>query len=230
VEHRRNYRPLLLLLPQGTYTVTQTVNGCTSAAGSGVATPITSNVPAPTVSVTNNCNNSVLTAGSFTGTLLWSTGATTTSITVTTAGTYTVKQTVNGCASPNGSGTAGTKTNACIIKQPDCFSYQWHCLHLHSNKHCGRNDIQLDTRSSCGYQQSRFQRDRRCFRNAYEHDCFPVNVTYVYTLTANGCTNTQNVVVTVNPVTIVNCTINGTSQLANFNSYLNSGRKIYLVQ
>ena len=25
----------------------------------------------------------------------------------------------------------------------------------------------------------------------------PVNVTYVYTLTANGCTNTQNVVVTV---------------------------------
>ena len=29
----------------------------------------------------------------------------------------------------------------------------------------------------------------------------PVNVTYVYTLTANGCTNTQNVVVTVNPAT-----------------------------
>ena len=28
----------------------------------------------------------------------------------------------------------------------------------------------------------------------------PVNVTYVYTLTANGCTNTQNIVVTVNPV------------------------------
>ena len=27
----------------------------------------------------------------------------------------------------------------------------------------------------------------------------PINVTYVYTLTANGCTNTQNLVVTVNP-------------------------------
>jgi hypothetical protein len=40
-----------------------------------------------------------LTAASFTGSLLWSNGATTSSITVTTAGTYTVTQTVNGCTS-----------------------------------------------------------------------------------------------------------------------------------
>ena len=46
----------------------------------------------------------------------------------------------------------------------------------------------------------------------------PVNVTYVYTLTADGCTNTQNVVVTVNPVTTVNCIINGSSMVADFNS------------
>ena len=46
----------------------------------------------------------------------------------------------------------------------------------------------------------------------------PVNVTYVYTLTANGCTNTQNVVVTVNPSVIVNCRINNTSLTSNFNS------------
>lgn len=32
----------------------------------------------------------------------------------------------------------------------------------------------------------------------------PVNVTYVYTLTANGCSNTQNVVVTVNPNPLLN--------------------------
>jgi len=37
----------------------------------------------------------------------------------------------------------------------------------------------------------------------------PVSVTYVYTLTAGGCTNNQNVVVTVNPVTTINCVING---------------------
>ena len=51
------------------------------------------------MTVVNNCGNSVLTAGSFTGSLFWSNGATTSSITVTTAGTYTVTQTVNGCTS-----------------------------------------------------------------------------------------------------------------------------------
>src|SRR4029077_16625731 len=88
------------------YTVAQTVNGCTSSSGSGVAAPSNLNVSAPTVSVVNNCGNSTLTATSFTGSLLWSNGATTSSITVTTAGTYTVTQTVNGCTSPSGSGVA----------------------------------------------------------------------------------------------------------------------------
>jgi large repetitive protein len=87
----------------GTYTVTQTVGGCVSPNGSGVAAPLA--VPsAPVVTVTNNCGSSTLSA---TGTnLLWSTGATTASINVTTAGTYTVTQTVGGCVSPNGSGVA----------------------------------------------------------------------------------------------------------------------------
>jgi subtilisin-like proprotein convertase family protein len=87
----------------GTYTVTQTVSGCTSTIGSGIANPTP--VPAaPTVTVTDNCGSSTLTA---TGSnLLWSTGETTASISVTTAGTYTVTQTVGGCTSTNGSGTA----------------------------------------------------------------------------------------------------------------------------
>ena len=93
----------------GTYTVTQTINGCVSAAGSGTAAPVSSSVAAPTVGVTNNCGNSVLTATGTTGTLLWSNGATTASITVTTPGTYTVTQTVNGCVSPPGSGIAAPK-------------------------------------------------------------------------------------------------------------------------
>ena len=93
----------------GSYSVTQTINGCTSAAGSGTAAPLTSAVDAPVVNVVNNCGNSVLTATGFTGTLLWSNGATTASITVTTAGTYTVTQTVNGCMSPAGSGVAAPK-------------------------------------------------------------------------------------------------------------------------
>ena len=61
---------------------------------------------APSVAVANNCGHSVLTASGFTGALLWSTGETTESITVTTGGTYTVTQTVNGCTGDAGSGLA----------------------------------------------------------------------------------------------------------------------------
>src|SRR5678815_1627546 len=81
--------PSITVTAAGTYSVTQTINGCTSSPGSGVAAPVNANVSAPTVNVVNNCGSSTLTAGSFTGSLLWSTGATTASITVTTAGTYT---------------------------------------------------------------------------------------------------------------------------------------------
>lgn len=93
----------------GTYTVTQTVNGCTSSAGSGTAAPKTTPV-APGVSVVDNCGTSTLTATGFTGTLLWSTSATTVSITVNTSGTYTVTQTMNGCTSLSGSGIAAPKS------------------------------------------------------------------------------------------------------------------------
>jgi hypothetical protein len=92
----------------GTYTVTQTVNGCTSNMGSGIAAPLSSPA-APAISVVNNCGNSVLTASGFTGSLLWSNGGTTASITVTTGGTYTVTQTVNGCVSTAGSAVAAPK-------------------------------------------------------------------------------------------------------------------------
>ena len=89
----------------GNYTVTQTVDGCTSAAGNGIAAPVIKPT-APSVAVANNCGHCVLTASGFTGTLLWSTGETTESITVTTGGTYTVTQTVNGCTGDAGSGLA----------------------------------------------------------------------------------------------------------------------------
>jgi len=93
----------------GTYTVTQTINGCTSPVGSGTAAPLT--IPsAPIVSVIDNCGNSVLTASSYTGSLLWNTAATTNSITVTSAGTYSVTQTVGSCTSITGTGIAAPKT------------------------------------------------------------------------------------------------------------------------
>lgn len=88
----------------GSYSVTQTVNGCTSTPGSAIAAP-TARPAAPSVTVTNNCGTSTLSA-SATGTLLWSTGASTASITVATAGNYTVTQTVGGCTSLAASVTA----------------------------------------------------------------------------------------------------------------------------
>ena len=93
----------------GTYTVTNTINGCTSIAGSGVAAPVA--IPStPSVSVQNNCGNSVLSTNAP-GTLLWSNSASTSSITVTTGGTYTVTSSVNGCLSAVGSGIAAPYNN-----------------------------------------------------------------------------------------------------------------------
>ncbi|MES2647219.1 MAG: hypothetical protein V4717_10110, partial [Bacteroidota bacterium] len=55
-----------------TYTVTQTVNGCTSPTGSGTSAPKTT-PGAPKVDVVNNCDGSSdLTASDYTGSLLWS--------------------------------------------------------------------------------------------------------------------------------------------------------------
>jgi hypothetical protein len=94
-----------------TYTVTTTnASGCTLQ-GSGVAAPKTTPT-APVVNVVNNCDGtSTLTASEYTGTLLWSTGESTASITVQTAATYTVTTTnASGCTSLQGSGVAAPKT------------------------------------------------------------------------------------------------------------------------
>jgi hypothetical protein len=66
---------------------------------------------APHVNVINNCDGSSdLTASNYTGSLLWSTGATTATIHVTDAATYTVTQKVGDCTSAEGSGTSAPNT------------------------------------------------------------------------------------------------------------------------
>ena len=88
----------------GNYTVSQTAGGCSSLAGSGLATP-NPQPSAPIIKVDNNCGFSILSTTS-TGTLLWSTGATSNAINVRSAGTYTVTRTVNGCTSTVSSAVA----------------------------------------------------------------------------------------------------------------------------
>src|SRR5664279_4205103 len=107
----------------GTYTVTRTVNGCTSAAGSGVAAPNTVTAT-PVVTVVNSCGNSTLSIPAG-GTMLWSNGATTASITVATAGTYTVTRTSAGCTTAAGSGVAAPNaaTATPVVTVADNCSY-----------------------------------------------------------------------------------------------------------
>ena len=82
----------------GIYTVTYTSAGCTSSQSSGI-TVTTSQAPVITAGgPTTFCTGgSVVLTSSVTTNLLWSNGATTPSITVTTSGNYSVQNIVGGC-------------------------------------------------------------------------------------------------------------------------------------
>ncbi|PIE86541.1 MAG: hypothetical protein CSA03_04815, partial [Bacteroidetes bacterium] len=83
----------------GKYTLTQTIDDCESPEATVNIT--VNNVPnAPTITETKECGKTILTATNYTGTLKWSTGENTESITVTTDGKYTLTQTVDDCESP----------------------------------------------------------------------------------------------------------------------------------
>ncbi|MGN6804024.1 MAG: hypothetical protein ACTHJN_19150 [Ginsengibacter sp.] len=102
--------PTLNSVGSVTYYGQSTLGSCSSSRTS-VSLQIKSTPAAPKVDVKNNCDGtSDLTASEYTGSLLWSNNETTASIHVTSAGTYTVTQTVDGCTSANGSGTADPKT------------------------------------------------------------------------------------------------------------------------
>src|SRR4029078_8242688 len=78
---------------------------------SSLALTIKAKPAAPGVNVVNNCDGSSdLTATGCAGSLLWSNAATTSSIHVTNAATYTVTCTVDGCTRATGSGTSAPKT------------------------------------------------------------------------------------------------------------------------
>ncbi|GEM_PF-1439537 len=98
-------------LSAGNYTgITLTLNGCPSAAQTAtLADPSATAAPTVTTSAGSVCigQSAVLTASGCSGTLLWSTGETSTAITVSPVSTttYTVTCTVNNCVSPPGNVT-----------------------------------------------------------------------------------------------------------------------------
>lgn len=87
----------------GNYNITYTINYTPSI----ITCPITqtntivvkATPAAPVLQVTNSCGSSTVTATGVTGTLTWSDGGTGNPRTVTSAATFTVTQTTNGCTS-----------------------------------------------------------------------------------------------------------------------------------
>jgi hypothetical protein len=211
----------------GNYTVTQTVNGCTSPASIGTAAPIISVVPVPTVDVINNCGTSALTAGAFTGSLLWSNGAITPSITVAIGGNYSVTQTVNGCTSSPGSGVAAPKPTPALsgnlstsVNSGVSFTYVPTSTIANTTFNWSRAAIS-------GISNTATNGTGNITEALVNTTSSPVNVTYVYTLTSDGCTSTGNVVVTVNPVQSVDCMINGSVTSTFTNTTIPAGRYIW---
>ncbi|RZJ73602.1 Calx-beta domain-containing protein [Flavobacterium sp.] len=99
----------------GTYSVSVSNSGCSSATSASTLVTVNPIPATPTISAsgaTTFCQggNVVLTSSATTGNT-WSNGATTQSITVSTAGTYTVSVSNSGCGSAISAGTTVTVNN-----------------------------------------------------------------------------------------------------------------------
>jgi len=113
-------------LAPGTYQVSYQ-SGSGNCSGSATATVTVQALPTPpTIAVNDHCNGtSSLLASNYTGNLTWSTGQTTSAITVTTAGTYSLSQTINGCVSLPATVVANPLTpipapTGSVTSQPGC--------------------------------------------------------------------------------------------------------------
>lgn len=202
----------------GTYSVTQTVNGCTSDPASVTVSPLASNVPAPDLAIVNNCGNSVLTAtGVQNATFLWSTGQTGSSITVTTGGTYTVTQKVNGCISPARSGVATPKVKPVLSSNLSASVTSGSVFSYNATTTTPNTTLTWSRATASGISNAAASGIGDINETLVNTTSSPVNVTYVYTLSTSECTNSENVVVTVNPNNTVTCVVNG-SISSSFNS------------
>jgi len=156
-----------------------------------------------------------LTAESFSGSLLWSNGAATSSITVTTPGTYSVTQTLNGTTSAEASGVAAPKVMPTLSSNLSATAASG-TVFAYSPASTASGATYTWTRASVtGISNAAASGAGSISETLVNTTSSPVNVSYVYTLSSNGCTNTQTVVVTVNPS--IGCMISNSSLSSNFN-------------
>jgi hypothetical protein len=177
----------------GTYTVTVTSNnGCV-----GTSSPQTVTVSAqPSTSITANgatsfcAGGSVLLSAPNGGTYLWSTGATTPSISVSTAGNYSVTVT-------NGAGCSATSSPTQITVNP------LPVVSAGANQSvCSGAQVTLNGSGATSY----------IWNNGVTNGvAFTPATTQTYTVTgsdANGCSNTAQVTVSVNALPVVSAGAN----------------------
>jgi hypothetical protein len=178
----------------GTYTVSQTSNGCTSTSSNSVTANPNVIPNAPVLSVINNCGSSTITATGVTGTLTWSDGGSGNPRTVS-AGTYTVTQTSNGCTSANSNSVTA---NPNVIPNAPVLSVI---------NNCGSSTI-----TATGVTGTLIWSD------GGSGNPRTVNAgAYTVTQTSNGCTSANSNSVTANPNSFPNTSIisGNTSPLCN---------------
>ncbi|HMR46169.1 MAG TPA: M12 family metallo-peptidase [Bacteroidia bacterium] len=192
----------------GTFTVTVTnSSGCT-----GSATAATTANANPTPSISGNttfCQGSstTLSAGSGYSAYLWSNGATTSSINVSTAGTFTV--TVTNASGCTGSTSATTTVNS--NPTPSISGATSFCLGS-------------STTLSAGVGFSAY-----LWSNGATTSSINVSTAGIFTVTvtnASGCTGSTSATTTVNPLPVATITPSGNISTCNSSQLLNAGTGI----
>lgn len=177
-----------------TYTATCAVGSCISSLSNALS--ITTS-PAPTPSITASkdatCGSEpiTLTAGNCTGTLLWSTGATTASITVIPTATtnYTLKCTVGSCE-----GTANKSITVGALGQTPVIT-------ANKSSICVGDTARLTATSCSGtLTWANSTALTTILGTGLTYNATPqVTTTYTATCTSGTCTGFANVTITVNP-------------------------------
>ena len=173
------------------------VNGCSSAYGVNANLSDPNPPPTPTITVEDKCGESILTASNYTGTLLWSTGETAESISVTEVGNYSLTQNVNGCTSNAASAIASPTTSSL---QPD----------IDITNSCGESKITVNnlTENAWLYWQINNKLD------SIQDDNFTVNEEGVYIIYQKlGNCASSNATVTVTPLTVPSAPIGNDKEI-----------------